>query len=151
MFWSIDSYFYRSLPFYYSYSFLCSFVTHTLLFLFSVLLGSWINILSLSCTYCDANSWMEVVNSTFHHSRRNFYHFMQGMNGIILQSLPCTSIIDKWIISFITLLLLFPFIFLLVYYQDCALAERRGPWHLTFALGRLGNLSFFIQIICWAP
>ena len=111
MFWSIDSYYYHSLPFYYSYSFLCSFVTHILLFLFSVLLGSWINILGLSCTYCDANSWMEVVNSTFHHSRRNFYHFMQGMNGIVLQSLPCASIIDKWIISFITLLLLFPFIF----------------------------------------
>ena len=102
IFGSIDSYYYHSLPFYYSYSFLCSFVTHILLFLFSVLLGSWINFLGLSCTCCDANSWMEVVNSTFHHSRRNFYHFMQGMNGIVLHSLPCASIIDKWIISFIT-------------------------------------------------
>ena len=82
---------YHSLPFYYSYSFLCSFVTHILLFLFSVLLGSWINFLGLSCTCCDANSWMEVVNSTFHHSRCNFYHFMQGMNGIVLQSLPFIS------------------------------------------------------------
>lgn len=91
MFWSIDSYYYHSLPFYYSYSFLCSFVTHILLFLFSVLLGSWINFLGLSCTCCDANSWMEVVNSTFHHSRRNFYHFMQGVNGIVLQSLPFIS------------------------------------------------------------
>ena len=35
--------------------------------------------------------------------------------------------------------------------QGCALAEPCGPWHLTFALGRLGNLRFFIQIICWAP
>ena len=35
--------------------------------------------------------------------------------------------------------------------QGCALAEPGGPWHLTFALGRLGNLIFFIQIICWAP
>ena len=35
--------------------------------------------------------------------------------------------------------------------QGCALAEPRGPWGLTFALGRLGNLSFLIQIICWAP
>ena len=34
--------------------------------------------------------------------------------------------------------------------QGCALAEPGGPWCLTFALGRLGNLSFFIQIICWA-
>ena len=36
-------------------------------------------------------------------------------------------------------------------YQGCALAEPGGPWRLTFALGRLGNLRFFIQIICWAP
>ena len=35
--------------------------------------------------------------------------------------------------------------------QGCALAEPSGPWHLTFALGRLENLRFFIQIICWAP
>ena len=41
------------------------------------------------------------------------------------------------------------------YMQGCALAEPSGPWrmawHLTFALGRLENLRFFIQIICWAP
>ena len=35
--------------------------------------------------------------------------------------------------------------------QGCALAEPGGPWYLTFALGRLKNLNFFIQIICWAP
>ena len=35
--------------------------------------------------------------------------------------------------------------------QGCALAEPGGPWHLTFALGQLENLRFFIQIICWAP
>ena len=35
--------------------------------------------------------------------------------------------------------------------QGCALAEPGGPWCLTFVLGRLENLSFFIQIICWAP
>ena len=35
--------------------------------------------------------------------------------------------------------------------QGCALAEPGGPWHLTFALGWLENLRFFIQIICWAP
>ena len=35
--------------------------------------------------------------------------------------------------------------------QGCALAEPSGPWRLTFALGRLENLTFFIQIICWAP
>ena len=35
--------------------------------------------------------------------------------------------------------------------QPCALAEPSGPWCLTFALGRLENLIFFIQIICWAP
>ena len=35
--------------------------------------------------------------------------------------------------------------------QCCALAEPGGPWRLTFALGRLENLRFFIQIICWAP
>ena len=29
----------------------------------------------------------------------------------------------------------------------CALAEPGGPWRLTFALGRLENLTFFIQII----
>ena len=27
--------------------------------------------------------------------------------------------------------------------------ERGGPWRLTFAPGRLENLRFFIQIICW--
>ena len=26
-----------------------------------------------------------------------------------------------------------------------------GPWHLTFSLGWLKNLSFFILIISWAP
>ena len=31
------------------------------------------------------------------------------------------------------------------------LAGLGGPWHLTFALGLLENLSSFIQIICWAP
>ena len=36
-------------------------------------------------------------------------------------------------------------------FQGCALAEPGGPWRLTFALGRLENLRFFIQIICWAP
>ena len=35
--------------------------------------------------------------------------------------------------------------------QGCALAEPDGPWPLTFALRRLENLRFFIQIICWAP
>ena len=35
--------------------------------------------------------------------------------------------------------------------QGCALAERGGLWRLTSSLGQLGNLSFFIQIICWAP
>ena len=39
----------------------------------------------------------------------------------------------------------------LVRSQGCALAEPDGPWHLTFALGRLENLRFSIQIICWAP
>ena len=35
--------------------------------------------------------------------------------------------------------------------QGCALAEPGGPWRLTFSLGRLENLRFFIPIICWAP
>ena len=35
--------------------------------------------------------------------------------------------------------------------QGCALAEPGGPWRLTFVLGRLENLSFFLEIICWAP
>ena len=26
-----------------------------------------------------------------------------------------------------------------------------GPWYLSFFLGQIGNLSFFIEIICWAP
>ena len=34
--------------------------------------------------------------------------------------------------------------------QGCALAEPGGPWRLTFVLGRLENLSFFIEIVCWA-
>ena len=36
-------------------------------------------------------------------------------------------------------------------YQGSALAEPGGSWHLTFVLRRLENLSFFIEIICWAP
>ena len=28
---------------------------------------------------------------------------------------------------------------------------RCGPWLLIFAPGWLENLSFFMQIICWAP
>ena len=34
--------------------------------------------------------------------------------------------------------------------QSCALAEPCDPWRLTLVLGRLENLCFFIQIICWA-
>ena len=34
--------------------------------------------------------------------------------------------------------------------QGCALADPAGPLRLTFALGRLGNLSLLVQIICWA-
>ena len=37
------------------------------------------------------------------------------------------------------------------YPQGCAVVEPGGPWRLTFALGRLENLRFFIQIISWAP
>ena len=35
-------------------------------------------------------------------------------------------------------------------FQGCALAEPGGPWRLTFVLGWLENLCFFIEIICWA-
>ena len=35
--------------------------------------------------------------------------------------------------------------------QGYALAEPSGPWYPTFALERLENLNFFIQIKCWAP
>ena len=37
-------------------------------------------------------------------------------------------------------------------WQGCALVEpeRGGLWRLTFAPGRLENVRFFIQIICWA-
>ena len=34
--------------------------------------------------------------------------------------------------------------------QDCALAEPGGPWRLIVILRGLENLSFFIEIICWA-
>ena len=34
--------------------------------------------------------------------------------------------------------------------QGCALVEPSGPWRLTFVIGQLENLRFFIQIICWA-
>ena len=40
---------------------------------------------------------------------------------------------------------------MILIFQGCALAEPGGPWRLTFALGQLENLRFFIQIICWAP
>ena len=33
--------------------------------------------------------------------------------------------------------------------QGCVLALSSGPWLLTFAIGQLGNLSFFIEILCW--
>ena len=35
--------------------------------------------------------------------------------------------------------------------QGRALAQLGGSWHPTFAPGRLQNLRFLIQIICWAP
>ena len=35
--------------------------------------------------------------------------------------------------------------------QGHALAEPGGPRRPTFAPGRLENLRFFIQIICWVP
>ena len=49
-----------------------------------------------------------------------------------------------------------PFIILrlhctMISYQGCALAEHGGPWLPTVALGRQEDLSFFIEIICWAP
>ena len=49
-----------------------------------------------------------------------------------------------------------PFIILrlhctMISYQGCALEEPGGPWHPTVALGRQEDLSFFIQIVCWAP
>ena len=34
--------------------------------------------------------------------------------------------------------------------QGCTLAEYGGLWPLTFVLGQLENLCFFIEIICWA-
>ena len=39
----------------------------------------------------------------------------------------------------------------MISYQGCALAEPSGPWHPNVALGRQDDLSFFIQIMCWAP
>ena len=33
----------------------------------------------------------------------------------------------------------------------CSVAEPGGPWCLTFPLGQLENVRFFIQIACWAP
>jgi len=54
----------------------------------------------------------------------------------ILFKLP---IINKVIVTFFLLL------------QGCALAASGGSWHLTFALGQLGNLHFFREILCWAP
>ena len=35
--------------------------------------------------------------------------------------------------------------------QGCALAVPRGFCHLTFVLGKLGNLSFVIKLVNWAP
>ena len=46
---------------------------------------------------------------------------------------------------------IYDFLKLVQWYQGCALVEPGGPWRLTFALGQLENLRFFIQIICWAP
>ena len=37
-----------------------------------------------------------------------------------------------------------------MYSQGCALAEPGGLWCLTFVLGQLESLGFFIEIICWA-
>ena len=37
----------------------------------------------------------------------------------------------------------------IICYKGCALAVASGPWHLTFALGQLGYLSFLIEILCW--
>lgn len=34
--------------------------------------------------------------------------------------------------------------------HSCALPEPGGPWHPKFALRQQGNLSLFIQLICWA-
>ena len=36
-------------------------------------------------------------------------------------------------------------------FQGCVLAEPSGPLYLTFAPRRLENLTFFIEIIYWAP
>ena len=40
---------------------------------------------------------------------------------------------------------------IIVWREGCALAKPGCPWCLTFALGWLGNCSFFVVIPCWAP
>lgn len=44
-------------------------------------------------------------------------------------------------------------IFYLLYINNTrlCLAAPGCSWHLTFALGQLGNLCFFREILCWAP
>ena len=39
---------------------------------------------------------------------------------------------------------------MIAYYQGRALGEPDGPWRLTFALGRLENLSFFFSYKSYA-
>ena len=44
-------------------------------------------------------------------------------------------------------------IFYLLYINNTrlCLAAPGCSWHLTFALRQLGNLTFFKEILCWAP
>ena len=81
-----------------------------------------------------------VIHVLDHHSESQKY--LQGYatckvkqlsKAVIPSQMAATCILDQY------------------YYQSCALAEPGGPWRLTFALGRLENLRFFIQIICRAP
>ena len=34
--------------------------------------------------------------------------------------------------------------------NDMVVLSMQTPWHLTFAFGRIENLGFLIEIICWA-
>ena len=62
---------------------------------------------------------------------------------VIKEFLPEVEVLPDGTVRGLKLVLFF-------FAQGCALAEPGGPWPLTFVLGRLENLCFFIEIICWA-
>ena len=88
---------------------------------------------SFSCCSCNSFSWIACCLFNIASS---------AVKEVFFRAATIIALYTEFVLAMLTFDLVD---------QGCALAEPGGPWRLTFALGRLENLRFFIQIIWWAP